>query len=131
MSLQLIESEDQVLPTACPIIFDEILFKNSHDMCCHEHEGRIEICRRGGYIVDWDVAIEDAPHSDFARFGIEVNGDVVATSTLPTKAGQLTGQALIEVEELPTTLRLINDTGEAVKLSKHSPIANLRITTLN
>lgn len=128
MSLQLIDNENLNLPAGCPIVFDQIIFKNSNDMCCHEDNGLIEIHRKGSYLVDWDVAIEGVSHCQFARFGIEVDGQVVASSCLPTRSGQLSGKAIICANTLPTTVRLINDTDHEIHLSCHSPIANLRIT---
>jgi len=126
----MVRSEEENLPTGCPIIFDEILMKNSRDICCHEHEGVIEIRKCGSYMIDWDVMIAES-EEDCVSFALEIDGQVQTRSTLPTKAGQLVGRALIQAEQIPTCIRLINDTGCDVKLSRFSPIANLRIVTVD
>jgi len=129
MSLQLINSCETIIPAGDQIIFDEIAFKNCDGMCCHKQNGTIEINRCGTYQIDWDIAVECCKKSGFARFGVEVNGEIVANAILPTTSGQLSGCALIQVDHLPAKVRLINDTGESVKLSGFSPAVNLRITT--
>ncbi|MCL2559036.1 MAG: hypothetical protein FWE07_01000 [Turicibacter sp.] len=129
MSLQLTTSGCHPLPTGCPIVFDEILTKNSRAMCCHEDTGVIEVRRCGTYAIDWDVVVENSEKACIC-FSLEINGKITSSSTLPATSGQLTGSALIEVDTLPTTIRLINNTGCAVELSDFSPVAHLRIMTV-
>jgi len=117
------------LPPGCPIIFDDILTKNSRDICCYEHEGMIEIRKVGTYMIDWDVMISDSS-GECASFALEVDDQIQSCSTLPLKVGQVVGQALIEVDQVPACIRLINNTGCDVQLSKFSPVANLRIVTV-
>ena len=81
-------------------------------------------------MIDWDIVIEGSSQEPFVRFGIEVNDEVVASSTLPVTVGQLSGQAFIRVDQTPTAVRLINDSGETVQLSKFTPIANLRVVAI-
>lgn len=131
MELQLITPTDSHLPSGEAIIFDEILFKNNCDMCCQQHTGIIEIYQCGTYAIDWNVAIKNTPHTDFARFAIEIDNEPVNAAVLPMKKGQLVGATMVHVTKVPTTIRLVNDTGESVELSPHSPIANLRITTVD
>jgi hypothetical protein len=99
-------------------------------MSYNDQNATIEIFKAGLYVIDWNVVVEGSSQEPFIRFGIEVNGEVKASSTLPFTVGQLNGQALIHVDQLPTTVRLINDTGETVELSKFTPIANLRVVSL-
>ena len=127
LSLQLSDVEDKHLSAGSPIIFDQILTDNSWYMCYDEDNGVIEIRKHGMYVIDWDLAVEGEPQESCVRFAIEVNGEVEASSTLPGTVGQLKGQALIHVDQVPTTVRLINDTHHDVQLSKFTPVANLRI----
>ena len=128
MSLQLING-DENLPTDYPIVFDEVLTKNSDIMCCRECEGVIEIHECGTYLVDWNVTVESSETASVS-FSLEVNGKIETTSTLSVPTGQLSGQALIPIKHAPATIRLVNTTGSDVQLSTHSPVANLRIVTL-
>jgi len=130
LSVQMINSCSTTLLANDPIVFDEILFRDSAAMCCQEDTGVIELSRVGTYLIDWDVAIDCCKLTNFARFGVEVNGAVGATSVLPGTKGQLTGRAVVEVKTVPTRVRLLNDTGADVTLSGNSPCANLTVTTL-
>lgn len=129
MSLQLANEDEQHLPSGCPIVFDQILTKNSCSMCCHKCDGTIEVHACGSYLVDWDVSVEHSEATGVS-FSLEVNGEIEDTSVLPTKSGQLSGRALIQINQIPSTVRLLNTTAADVKLSACSPTAKLRIVTL-
>ncbi|MCL1991277.1 MAG: hypothetical protein FWG67_10360 [Defluviitaleaceae bacterium] len=129
ISLQLTTLDERTLPDKNPVIFDESLSDNSRYMGYNPETGIIEICKRGMYVIDWTIAVEDALACDFVRFGLTVNETFHTSSTLPTTSGQLTGHALIQVNQVPTTVKLINDTGAAVRLSNIDPTAHLRIFT--
>ena len=130
ISLQLTSIDDRELPAEDPVVFDEILTNNSRFMSYDNETGVVEIFKHGNYLIDWDIIIEASSQETCVRFGIEVNGEVVATSALPVTVGQLSGQALIYVDQIPTMVRLINDSGETIQLSKCTPIANLRIVAV-
>jgi len=99
-------------------------------MSYDNENGSIEIHKQGLYMIDWDIVVEGSSQEPFVRFGVEINGKVHASSTLPVTVGQLSGQALICVDRIPTTVRLVNNTGETVQLSKFTPIANFRIVAV-
>ena len=130
ISIQLTTIDDKHLPSGKPVIFNEILTDNSRFMSYDHETGVIEIFKHGNYLIDWDIVVEGSSQEPKVSFGIEVNGEVKASSTLPVTVGQLSGQALIHVDQIQTTVRLINDTGETVQLSKFTPIANLRIVSV-
>ena len=130
LNLQLTTLDDHSLFDKDPVIFDQILIDNSWYMNYDEDSGIIEIRKNGMYVIDWDVSVEDTSGEPFVRFGIEVDGEVKASATLPVRAGQLSGQALIHVNQIPTSVRLINNTGDTVHLSTFKPIANLRILSV-
>ena len=130
ISLQLTTIEDKELPADEPVVFDEILTNNSRFISYDDETGVIEIFKHGHYLIDWDIVIKGSSKERCVRFGIEVNGEVVASATLPVAVGQLSGHAFIQIDQTPTTIRLINDSGETVKLSKFTPIANLRIVSI-
>jgi len=97
----------------------------------YNHEtGVMEIHKQGTYLIDWNIVVEGSQEKPCVRFGVEVNGEVKASATLPVSVGQLSGQALINVCQIPTTVRLINDTNEIVQLSNSTPIANLRVVSV-
>ena len=130
ISLQLTTIDDKQILAEEPVVFNETLTDNSRFISYDNETGVIEIFKQGNYLIDWDIVIEGSSREPCVRFGIEVNGEVVAASTLPVAVGQLSGQALVYVDQIPTTLRLINDSGETVQLSKFAPIANLRIVAI-
>jgi len=130
ISLQLTTIDDKYLPADGPVIFNETLTDNSRFMSYNHETGVIEIFRCGNYLIDWDVVVEGSTQDSSISFGIEVNEEVRSSSTLPITVGQLSGQALIHVDQITTKVRLINNTGETVQLSKFTPIANLRIVAV-
>lgn len=132
ISLQLTTIDEKELPSKCPIIFNERLTDNTRFINYRDETGVIEIFRHGMYMIDWDVAVKGTSQEEetCVRFGLEINGEVKAASTLPVPVGQLNGQALIHVDQIPTTVRLINDTDESVQLSTFTPIGNLRVVSV-
>lgn len=127
LSLQLAITGEHELPPECPIVFDEVLNDNSWYLDCNRENGVIEIRKRGIYAIDWDVTANDSPEASCIRFGLEVNGVVESSSTISASGGQVSGRALIQVEQIPTTIRLINYSGCTIQLSQFTPIANLRV----
>ena len=130
ISLQLTTVDDKSLPAECPVMFDSTLTNNSRFINYNHETGTIEIHKQGSYMIDWNIIIEGSSDKPYIRFGIEVNGEVTSSSTLPLTVGQLNGQALIHVDQIPTTVKLINDSCETVHLSCFTPIANLRIVAV-
>ena len=129
ISLGLTDLEDRCLSTECPIVFDQVLADNCRFMGYNHETGIIEISKQGMYIIDWDVGVEKSLDSPI-RFGIEVNRKIRASSTGSLTSKNLTGSALIQIDEIPTTLRLINHTGGDVQLWDLTPIAHLRIISI-
>lgn len=132
ISLQLTSIDEKELPPKCPVVFNKQLTDNSRFISYNDEVGSIEIFKRGTYLIDWDVAVDGnkIDNDDFVRFGLEINEKVTAASTLPKTVGQISGQALIQVDQMPTTIKLINDTNKSIQLSKFMPIANLRIVAV-
>lgn len=126
ISLQLTTVDDKELSTGCPVIFDEVLTDHSWYMNYDEHNGVVEVRKHGLYVIDWDIAVEGVRKECFASFAIEVNGEVKASTILPETVGQLSGRALVHVNKIPTSIRLINN-GNPVELSNFTPVANFRI----
>jgi len=130
INVQLTTVDDELLQAGSPVIFNEILTDNSRFMSYDHETGVIEIFSCGNYLIDWSVATVGSKKECSVSFGVEVNEEVKASSTLPTSVGQLSGQALICVDHTQTRIRLINTTDEEVQLSKFTLIANLRIVAV-
>ena len=130
ISLQLTTAQDKDLPARDPVVFNETLTDHSHFISYNNETGVIEVFKHGNYLIDWDISVEGSEEETCIRFGLEVNGEVKAASTLPVEVGQINGRALIHVDQIPTMIRLINETDETIQLSQCAPIANLRVVAI-
>ncbi|MPN15425.1 hypothetical protein SDC9_162758 [bioreactor metagenome] len=78
--------------------------------------------------MTWWIATDGAEPSTFVRFDLQVNGGGVIPSVSPIVTGQLNGSALITISSIPSTVRLINNTGATVMYGNTPIQANIVIT---
>ncbi|HBD00444.1 MAG TPA: hypothetical protein DC053_15560, partial [Lachnoclostridium sp.] len=66
------------------------------------------------YYVSWWVTTNGAGSSSFVEFSLEINGSSGIASCSPLVTGQLSGITLITVGAIPSTIALVNTTGQTV-----------------
>jgi hypothetical protein len=109
------------------VVFDTIL-KESEDIRYEKKTGIFKITTPGTYLVNWSVAVNGSHTSPYIRFALETDGEVYGPSACPVSLGVIGGTGLVTVLRVPSTLSLINDTGDVACLAQVMPAAGITIT---
>ena len=91
--------------------------------------GVFNIKKKGSYLVTWSVAVEGCDTAPFANFALRIGGAVHSSTAFPVTIGKLSSSAFITVEE-NTSLALVNNTDDTVRLQLVHPIANITIVSV-
>ena len=121
---QLIANSDIYLPQGEKVIFNQII--NNQGDTVDMAAGIFNIKKKGNYLVNWSIAVEGCNTMPFVRFALCVGDAIHSSSAIPVTIGMVSGSALITADE-NTTLALVNDTSDTVRLQKLYPIANITI----
>jgi len=135
---QLSQASNPFLKNGEKVIFDTILEKvgcgcsHSCDCCCDIHyrknSGEFVIEKCGSFLVNWSVAIEGSDLTPYIRFALQVDNEkIYGASVIPISVGLVSGSSLVALKHPNTTISLINNTGDIVRLANVSPIANIVI----
>jgi len=111
------------------VAFDHTITQSGGRICLTEN-GTIKICSAGLFLVNWNVLVDGTDTKPFARFALTIDGNIHGASARPTAVGEVSGSNLITVPRSPCEIALINDTGDIVRLSEISPIANITIVQI-
>lgn len=103
--------------------------------------GAVILNRPGTYLVNWWVAPEIAQPAvekerkaavaqvyDEVSFAVTLNGQTVSGACAPSGTGQLSGSTFVTVTNTPSTLQVVNASGDNVFLAEVSTQAGLSIT---
>ncbi len=119
------------IPVGGNVIFDTTLNTQSDNIVYNSATGEFTITQPGNYYIDWWVATDGAGASTTVDFTLEVNGVPYSTASSPIVTGQLSGEALVTVTTVPTTITLVNTTTAPVVLAATPVQADLVILELN
>ena len=120
-----------------PIPFNKLISNNA--LGASFVTGAVTLTKSGTYLVNWWVAPEISAAaeetgsatagqvSEEISFAVSVNGQIVSGSCAPVGTGQVSGSTLITVTSAPTTVQIVNDSGENVILSSVSAQAGMTI----
>ena len=111
------------------VIFDSILDHSNSYIKYDCGTGTFRLKKCATYLINWTVSVEGSERVPFIRFALKINDKIYGPSAMPITVGQLTGSNLITTTWTPTTLQLINDTEDMVRLAPITPIANIVIST--
>lgn len=128
MSLQ--ETEAQILPDGAPVVFDTLIHQVDGGIAYDGDSGAFTIAEPGDYLVHWQVILGGTEKTRFATFGITVDDVLHSGFPLPVTTGMLSHTALITTTEENSVFKLVNFTGDTVRLSRHLPNANIVIHLL-
>lgn len=104
-----------VVSNLAPIIFDTLVY-NSGTITYSMGTGEISINDTGIYYISWWVATASALTSQGVTFGVLINDNRTISGSSPSRLGEVSGNAIIEVTTVPTIIKLINLTPAAVQL---------------
>ena len=130
MQLSLVGSSAGTVAHGANVAFDALDSNNTLSVSYTPGSGSIIIGRTGTYLVNWWVAMENAQSTESVAFALSLNGSDVATSYSDIGGGQIYGTAIVNVSSIPSTLSLINRSGNDVSLVTAAGQGGLTLTQL-
>ena len=122
---QLISGTDRFLGQGDIVPFNRVISSYGSTVNCNP-EGDFIIEKNGTYLVNWEVAVEGCDTVPFVRFALVMGDKVHSAAAIPVTIGMLSGSAFVIAVE-KTSLALVNDTGDIVRLQAVEPMANITI----
>ena len=110
-----------------PVLFNTVLSDLSPNISYNPATGIATITAAGNYYVAWWVSTDGAGPATFVQFTLQSSGGAGVPASSPVVTGQLNGSALITVGAVPTTIQLVNTTGQTVFYGATPVIANIVI----
>lgn len=91
--------------------------------------GTVTLTRPGTYLVNWWVTMQNIEKAGAeSGFAVEINGVKLSGSYAPFGTGQIAGSSLVTVHSSPSTLQLVNHSGEPVTLSDTTAQSGITVT---
>ncbi len=109
------------------VVFDNVVVDMAPSVTYSDVTGEFTILAAGNYFVAWWVAIAGAAAATNVSFAIQLNGAGNVFATTPNLIGNLDGTAFVSVGSVPSTIRLVNLTGDTVFLPEQDVVANIVI----
>ncbi len=126
---QFITNEGQTIADGKPVIFNTLILNNSA-IYYDEINGEFTLPENGLYFVDWSLSTCGAKPSTYVSFGIEVIGGAITEQSVKLPICELGGHMLVNVTSAPQNIRLINTTGEDIRINNTCVQANIIIVHL-
>ena len=121
-------SEAPILEVGENLKLDTILHNVGDGITYDETTGEFTIKKAGNYKISWQIIVGGSDTTRFVNFGIKLNGEAYHDFPLPVTAGLLTSDLILTTEKPDEVIALYNNTEDRVRLSRHTPNANLVIT---
>ncbi len=113
------------------VLFDQIAYTEGN-IGYDGSTGIITIGEAGQYHVDWWIATQSSLSSVGAAFAIQSSQGDISIGASPIKTGHVTGVCVINVEEAPVTVSLVNVSAASFYYSSVVPAkASLAISRIN
>jgi len=109
------------------IKFNTILNKSEKSINYNSETGKFTLLKPSNYLVNWNISVEGTDVKPFVGFSLLVDNEIYGTATAPIATSFLSSSSLITTTNRSTTISLINTTGDIVRLSDVSPMANILI----
>lgn len=84
--------------------------------------GVITFNEAGRYSIEWFVAVQSSPSTNGAVFALSTSAGDFIEGNNPMKTGEVVGLGIIEVEEAPVTLSLVNASTAIVYYNNQVPV---------
>jgi len=128
---ELIDSAETRIANNGTILFDTILNNQSSDITYDSLTGSFTLTRAGNYLVAWWIDVNGAASSENVILSVAVNGVSAVRGASPVLAGQVTGFALVTITTTPSTISLVNVSGDIIELASITPQADITIIELS
>ena len=128
MQLSLTGQSAGTLAEGAAVPFDTVNVNNT--LGVSYSQGVITISRTGTYLVNWWIAFENEQTAEKLSFATSTGGVDVQTSNVDIGGGQVYGTAIVNVTSVPTTLQLVNRSGDDITYATVGVQAGLTLTQL-
>lgn len=138
MELLLTNSAGDALQNEGVVPFTTVVSNNLQGVTYVPDSGNITIGRAGTYLINWWVALSEGDDSvatagedKGVAFSITVNGVTVSSAYAGGGTEQISGSSLVIIGSVPTTVRLVNESGCKVQFAEGTiGQAGMTITTV-
>ncbi len=107
-----VEEVGEVVPDGGNVLFNTVLNDQSDNITYDPATGEFTITEPGNYYVSWWFAADGAGPAANISMAVAVNGVPYSTVSSAIVSDQISGYALVTVEDVPATISLMNVTGE-------------------
>jgi len=110
---ELVGAGGGTIPDGGNVLFDNVL-NNQSGISYNPATGLFTITSRGNYFVAWWTAPDGAGSATNISFAVAVNGVPYSTASSPIVSGQMAANAFVTINTVPSTISLVNVTGDDV-----------------
>jgi len=130
IQVALVNQASLILEADETVKFDTVIHQMGKGIRYYEESGEFMFAQPGDYKLHWQVATDGTQMLRFVTFGIKINGAAYHDFALPVTTGLLASDAIFSTTSPCTVVEFYNKTKDQVRLSRHSPNANLVITRM-
>ncbi len=125
-------SKNRVICKNDVIKFNDISAKTPNGIAYNAEKGEIRVLRKGYYTFHWNFSIEGSTYIDTPSIGLRNNktGILLPYPAPKSIQCQISGMALVDVNELSTSFSLINLSNGNLLLSDIEPCASLIVNRI-
>lgn len=102
------------------VVFDSVLY-SSGDIDYDPSTGVMTFPTPGRFVLSWNVSTQTSMGSSGVVFAVVLGGNAVISSS-PSKTGQVSGTAIVDIETAPASVFLANDGGGSCFYSTTGPV---------
>ena len=121
IALQLEKTAGVSVAVNANVLFDNVEF-TAGNIAYNPATGVITFNEAGRYSIEWFVAVQSSPSTNGAVFALSSSAGDFIEGNNPMKTGEVVGLGIIEVEDAPVTLSLVNASTAIVYYNSQVPI---------
>ena len=131
IQVNLINSGDGTIDDNGTVIFDTVVNNQSTSVSYNSTTGEFTINQVGNYYVSWWVAVNGAASATTISFGVSLDSSAPIIASSAIVSDQLSGIALVSVTTAPSTLILVNLSGDTAFIGNTTVQGSLIILELS
>lgn len=127
IALQIQRTQAGSVGTGENVVFDFVLY-SSGDIGYDPSTGVMTFLTPGRFVLNWNVSTQAGMGSSAISFAVVLEGNTIISSS-PSRMGQVSGTAILNIQATPASVFLANDSGGSCFYSAAGPvIASLVVT---
>lgn len=127
IALQMERTQAGSVGTGENVVFDSVLY-SSGDIDYDPSTGVMTFPTPGRFVISWNVSTQTSMGSSGVVFAVVLGGNTIINSS-PSKTGQVSGMAILNIQTAPASVFLVNDGNGSCFYSTTGPVkASLTVT---